>query len=109
MKHIFYYKGIYLALYIDIIAAPLSGKSALVRDKNNRIKCFLKSAPEKGKANKEIIALLADLLKISQKSISIIAGQTDKKKRICIDTTITLDEFCNRCGIALQITMHAGG
>ena len=97
-----------MALYIDIIAAPLSGKSALVRDKNGRIKCFLKSAPEKGKANKEIIMLLADLLKIPQRAITIVAGQADRKKRICIDTTITLDEFCNQCGIALQTIMHAG-
>ena len=104
----FFYKGIYLALYIDIIAAPLSGKSSLVRDKNGRIKCFLKSAPEKGKANKEIIILLADLLKIPQRAITIVAGLTDKKKRICIDIAITLDEFCNRCGIALQKTMYAG-
>ena len=43
-------------LFLDITAFPSSGKQAIILDKQQRLKIFLKSAPEKNKANQELIS-----------------------------------------------------
>ena len=40
--------------------------------------------PEKGKANKELIAFLAKKLKIAKSSIQIISGELDRWKKLAI-------------------------
>lgn len=42
------------------------------------------SVPEKGKANKELISLLAKLLHIAKSDIQILSGETDRYKKILI-------------------------
>ncbi|MBN1257485.1 MAG: DUF167 domain-containing protein [Planctomycetes bacterium] len=42
------------------------------------------TAPEKGKANKSIIGVLAKALAISKSSIEIVAGETDSRKTLLI-------------------------
>lgn len=42
------------------------------------------SVPEKGKANKELIALLAQELKLAKSNLTIISGETDRYKKILI-------------------------
>lgn len=41
---------------------------------------FISSPPDKGKANKEIIKLLSDRLKISSSYVSIVSGQKSRDK-----------------------------
>lgn len=43
------------------------------------------SVPEKGKANQELIKLLAKNLKIAKSKISIISGETDRCKKLSIN------------------------
>jgi uncharacterized protein (TIGR00251 family) len=38
--------------------------------------------PEKGKANKQVVALLAEALSLPKASIAITAGQTNQKKTV---------------------------
>ncbi|QZY53692.1 DUF167 domain-containing protein [Crassaminicella profunda] len=49
---------------------------------DDTLKLNIKSAPEKGKANKEIIHYLSKLFGISKKDISIISGETAPLKLI---------------------------
>lgn len=46
------------------------------------LKLNIKSAPEKGKANKEIIQYLSKIFDVSKKDISIISGETSPLKLI---------------------------
>lgn len=48
------------------------------------LKVFVISPPEKGKANKEALALLAKKLKISKSSLEIVSGETDRYKKFLI-------------------------
>ncbi|PAB61413.1 hypothetical protein CCE28_01020 [Anaeromicrobium sediminis] len=48
------------------------------------LKLNIRSAPEKGKANKEIIAYLSKILNVSKKDIEIISGETSPLKLIKI-------------------------
>jgi uncharacterized protein (TIGR00251 family) len=61
-----------------------SGKIAL---NGNEITIFLRSRPEKGKANKELIYKLAKYFAISTSKVHIISGATSSKKVIEIQET----------------------
>lgn len=50
------------------------------------LKVNLNAIPEKGKANKELIAFLSKTLKYSKSSFSIISGETDRNKKILLTT-----------------------
>ncbi|TET06291.1 DUF167 domain-containing protein [Candidatus Dependentiae bacterium] len=91
-----------MALICIIKVIPSSGRSAWTLDKSGILKCYLKSAPEKGKANKELIKMLADALSIEQKRISIVGGLTSRTKRIKIDLAINLSQLCEKLHLDYQ-------
>jgi uncharacterized protein len=76
-----------LTIIIKII--PSSGRQAITLKKNNLLTCYLKSPPEDGKANKELIQFLAKALKIPQSAVTIVSGAMRRTKliRIAIDHT----------------------
>lgn len=49
-------------------------------------KIYVSAPPEKGKANKKIIELVADYFKVKKSSVSIISGLRSKEKTIKIFT-----------------------
>lgn len=53
-----------------------------VRD--GMLRVAVTAAPEKGKANRAIVALLSDKLGASKSSIELLAGETSTKKRFLI-------------------------
>ncbi|TSB04885.1 DUF167 domain-containing protein [Sphingorhabdus contaminans] len=55
---------------------------------NETLKIWIPAAPEDGKANKAVIALLTQRLKLPNNAATIISGQTSRDKRI----KITLSE-----------------
>ena len=50
------------------------------------IKAYVNSVPEKGKANLELIKMLAKILKIAKQNITIITGMTEHLKKIYIQS-----------------------
>ena len=68
---------------INIKAIPGAKKQEIKKEENG-FKVYLKSSPEKGKANKEIISLLASYFQVSKNSIRIIKGEHSKNKIIKI-------------------------
>ncbi len=93
-----------MALTLDIKVVPSSGRQQY-KLKNGQLVCYLKSPPEKGLANKELIKMLAKALKIPQDALSIVAGKTSRKKRIWIAHDITLDQFLAQLGIEEQLRL----
>jgi len=64
---------------------PNAGRDALdgvetASDGDACLKARVTAVPEEGKANKALIALLAKTLKIPKSSISILTGETSRKK-----------------------------
>jgi len=49
------------------------------------------SVPEKGKANKELLDFLSKMLDIAKSSIKIISGETDRYKKLMIETNVDLE------------------
>lgn len=88
--------------FIDLKVTPSSGKQQLHRDKSGIIKCMLKSPPERGKANQELILFLTKLWKLRPGNIEIIRGLTDRKKTIKISSPYSEDELLALAGIGIQ-------
>lgn len=92
-----------MALIIDIKVMPASGRLCWMLDKSGILKCYLKSPPERGRANMELIEFIADSLRIPIRSISLIAGATGRNKKIKIDCTITYEQFLEKIGLEKSV------
>lgn len=55
-------------------------------DSQDFLKINLNAVPEKGKANQELIKFLSKFLHINKSSFSILSGETDRYKKILIET-----------------------
>ena len=65
---------------VSVKVQPKASKNDVINNKDGSFKVYLKSAPTDGKANKELIALLADYFKVKKQGINIITGKTSRKK-----------------------------
>ena len=88
-----------MSIILQIKAAPASGRRGFVYHKEGMLKCFLKSPPERGLANDELIAQIADLLKIPKNKIQLIAGVTSRSKRVLIDVPYSQQEVMHKLGV----------
>ena len=91
-----------MPLIIEIKVVPNAGQQKCILDKSGHLKCYVKSLPEDGRANKELIKMLAQLLKISQAEVSIVAGATSRKKKIKIASDMTREQFLDALGLEVQ-------
>ena len=93
-----------MTIIIEIKVVP-SSRRQVCKLEGERFKCFLKSAPEKGKANKELVGYLAKMLRIPERAITILTGATSKLKRVQIEAEKTFNEICDDLGIERQISL----
>jgi uncharacterized protein (TIGR00251 family) len=72
-------------MYLRVKVQPKSKESAIgeLMD-DGTLKVRVKAAPEKGKANKEVIKLLAKKYSVHKNDIEIVSGKTDQIKLIKI-------------------------
>ena len=89
-----------MALVLDISVVPASGQQKLMIDTQGRLKCYLKSPPEKGKANAELVKFMSKSLGYPQDDVEIIGGEISRKKRLKIHKDITYDQFKELLGLA---------
>lgn len=72
-------------MYLRAKIIPKSSKNEIIETlKDGTIKIRIKAAPEKGKANAELIKFLSKKYNISKDKISIISGKTERIKLIKI-------------------------
>lgn len=75
---------------IEIVARPGASRQRIVRLDPRGLVIALNSAPDKGKANDELIEFLARVLKVARSAIEIVRGQTSRRKTVRVgpcDTT----------------------
>lgn len=92
-------------LIIEVKVVPSSGKSTCILDKSGRLKCYLKSPPERNEANTELIKLFAKALKITQNEVEIVSGATSRTKKLKILKSITEDDVLAHLGIQRQLSV----
>lgn len=59
---------------------PRSSRQELIRLSDTEFRARLFSAPEKGRANQELLELLSDSLRLPRQRLRIIRGQTSRVK-----------------------------
>ena len=72
---------------IKVKTIPRASVSGIEELKENELKVKLKTVPVEGKANRELIKLLADYYNIPKSRIEIVKGQTSRNKIIELKNT----------------------
>lgn len=78
--------------YLRVKVIPKSAKTEVVEimedsQGEKTIKIRIKAAPEKGRANKELIKFLSSEFKLPEEKISILSGKTEQLKLLKIKWT----------------------
>ncbi|HEV2917169.1 MAG TPA: DUF167 domain-containing protein [Candidatus Babeliales bacterium] len=94
-----------MAFTCIIKVTPSSGRSYCILDKSNRLHCYVKNPPEYGKANQEIMTLIAKALHIPTSMVSIIMGASIRIKTIKIASNHTYEQLLHALGIERQASI----
>jgi uncharacterized protein (TIGR00251 family) len=86
--------GVRLALKV----IPGSRRDDVAGLLGDRLKVRVSAPPEDGKANRAVCAVLAALLNVSERDVTIVAGQTHPEK-IALLARLTLEEVRARLGL----------
>jgi hypothetical protein len=70
---------------VPVRAVPGASRTCIVGELDGRLKVTVAAPPEKGKANKAIVSLLADAVGVSRRDVRVVAGLTHTLKTIRID------------------------
>jgi uncharacterized protein (TIGR00251 family) len=80
---------------LPLQAQPKARKNGVIGLHAGCLKVAVTAAPEKGKANKAIIKVLAEALGVRKSQLSIVAGETSPRKK-CRVSEISLDDLRQR-------------
>ncbi|NMN70567.1 DUF167 domain-containing protein [Rhizobium sp. 57MFTsu3.2] len=77
-------------IHITVRLTPSGGRDAIDGVETDaegkaHLKARVTAVPEKGKANKALIALVAKSLRVAKSSVSLASGETSRKKILRID------------------------
>ncbi len=72
------------AAVFTVKAMPGAGKSEITGEHDGMLKVKLAAAPERGRANAELISFLSACLKVRKQQVEIIRGETSRAKTIKI-------------------------
>jgi uncharacterized protein len=81
-------------LSFTVRVRPSAGRSGFTGEHAGALKVNLKSPPEDGKANKELVALIAKTLGIPAAGVTIVSGETSRTKRVSV-TGVSRDKLEN--------------
>ena len=73
-------RGQTLLLHVKVV--PNSSRTQLAGTLGNALKIKVAQRPEDGKANKAVIAFLAEILRLPQSNITLVSGQTRPQKTL---------------------------
>ncbi len=76
---------------LSVRTQPGSSRNRIIGEYGGRLKLAVTAAPEKGKANKAVIELLADALHLNESSIRIISGESSRDKKLMIEGLVPED------------------
>ena len=69
---------------VNVKAVPRSSKAGLDGLLGDAVKVRVRSAPVDGKANKELVEVLADAFSLPKASVAFKSGETSKTKRLLL-------------------------
>jgi len=91
-----------VSFIFDVKVVPSSGRNKWILEKSGKLKCYLKSPPKKGLANKELKKMLAKALRVKQVDIEIVFGATGRNKKIKVPLDIDFEGLLKLLGLEQQ-------
>ena len=71
---------------LQIRVVPSSSKNEITGfNENGELKIRLKAVAEKGKANKELVEFLSQMISVKKQQITLLSGHTSRQKILDID------------------------
>jgi uncharacterized protein (TIGR00251 family) len=86
---------------LPVRAHPGARRNEIRGQQNGMLRVSVTQAPEKGKANKAVAALLAKGLALRKSQLELIAGETSPQKRFLV-RDVTPQDLARRIERALQ-------
>ncbi|MEE8451551.1 MAG: DUF167 domain-containing protein [Thermoguttaceae bacterium] len=80
---------------LPVRAQPGARRNEIRGEQDGMLKVSVTQSPEKGKANKALIALLSKQLSLRKSQLELIAGETSSKKRFLV-TDVTPRDLAER-------------
>jgi uncharacterized protein (TIGR00251 family) len=78
---------------LPVHAQPGARRNAVVGERAGALRVAVTAAPEKGKANAAIQALLAESLGCRPSQVQLLSGETSRQKRFLV-VGLTPDQLC---------------
>lgn len=69
---------------LNIKVTPNAARNEIGGFRDGVLQLKIAAPPVKGKANRELISFLSDVLEVSKSSLSIVKGQTSRSKIVAI-------------------------
>lgn len=69
---------------LEVKVTPKAKQDAVIGFEGEMLKVRVTEAPDKGKANEAVIALLAKVLSLSKRDIVLVSGDKSRKKRFLL-------------------------
>jgi uncharacterized protein YggU (UPF0235/DUF167 family) len=70
--------------YLRVRVVPRASRTALSRDPSGVLRAHLTAAPVGGAANRALVALLAERLRLPRRSIELARGTRGRDKLVCV-------------------------
>jgi len=71
-------------MVISVQVSPGASKSRVVGPHGDSLKVAVAAAPEKGKANDELVRFFAKRLGVKKSQVSVVSGETSRFKRVLV-------------------------
>lgn len=71
---------------IDVLVQPRASRTKIVGEHDGRLKIALAAPPVDGEANAALIAFVAERLGVKKSDVSLISGETSRRKRLAVRT-----------------------
>ena len=73
---------------LEVYVRPSSSLNEICGEHGGRLKIKIKSPPEDGKANLELVSFLALILKIPKNKMTLIKGESSRQKCLLVELSV---------------------
>jgi uncharacterized protein (TIGR00251 family) len=87
-------------ILLNVKAQAGARRNAVLGERGGSLSVAVTQAPEKGKANRAIAAVLAGALKIAKSQVELVAGETSRQKTFLL-RGLTAEDAASRLRAAL--------
>lgn len=74
---------------LEVRVTPNAKKTQILEEGEGKLRVYLTAQPEKGKANKSLIAILSKYYGVKKSAVRILSGETSRDKVVEIDCSLS--------------------